>query len=132
MVGLGILNTILMRVLERRYEFGVGKALGLRPVQLAVMIVGESLALTLISLALGLLLGLSVEHLFATSGLDLRWVFKSGLPPAVVFNPILYSRLSIERITWSVVIVFLMATVISFYPALKAARTDLPDALKVL
>ena len=31
MVGLGILNTILMRVLERRYEFGVCKALGLRP-----------------------------------------------------------------------------------------------------
>ncbi len=132
MVGLGILNTILMRVLERRYEFGVGKALGLRPLQLAVMIVGESLALTLISLALGLLLGLSVEHYFANSGLDLRWVFKSGLPPALLFNPILYSRLSIERITWSVVIVFLMATVISFYPALKAARTELPDALKVL
>ena len=41
MVGLGILNTILMRVLERRYEFGVCKALGLRPGQLAVMIVGE-------------------------------------------------------------------------------------------
>jgi ABC-type lipoprotein release transport system permease subunit len=132
MVGLGILNTILMRVIERRYEFGVGKALGLRPVQLAVMIVGESLALTLISLALGLLLGLSVEHYFANSGLDLRWVFKSGLPPALVFNPILYSRLSIDRIAWSVIIVFLMATFISFYPALKAARTDLPGALKVL
>jgi len=25
-----------------------------------------------------------------------------------------------------------MATIISFYPALKAAQTDLPDALKVL
>ena len=44
MVGLGILNTILMRVLERRYEFGVCKALGLRPGQLAAMIIGESLA----------------------------------------------------------------------------------------
>ena len=72
MVGLGILNTILMRVLERRYEFGVCKAIGLRPVQLAVMIIRESLALTAISLALGLALGLSVEHYFATSGLDLR------------------------------------------------------------
>ena len=81
MVGLGILNTILMRVLERRYEFGVCKALGLRPWQLAVMIIGESLALTAISLALGLLLGLSVEHYFATSGLDLRWVFRTSLPP---------------------------------------------------
>lgn len=132
MVGLGILNTILMRVLERRYEFGVCKALGLRPRQLAVMIVGESLALTTISLALGLALGLSVEHYFATSGLDLRWVFTTGLPPALVFDPILYSRLSLNRIVWSVGIVLIMATVISFYPALKAARTELPDALKVL
>jgi len=131
-VGLGILNTILMRVLERRYEFGVCKALGLRPLQLAVMVIGESLALTVISLALGLALGLSVNHHFATSGLDLRWVFTTGLPPALVFDPILYSRLTSERIVWSVGIVFAMATIISLYPALKAARTELPDALKVL
>jgi putative ABC transport system permease protein len=132
MVGLGILNTILMRVLERRYEFGVSKALGLRPQQLAAMIVGESLALTGISLAFGLVLGLSIQHYFATAGLDLRWVFKAGLPPALVFDPILYSRLSLNRVVWSVSIVFMMATIISFYPALKAARTELPDSLKVL
>jgi len=132
MVGLGILNTILMRVLERRYEFGVCKALGLRPRQLAVMVIGESLALTVISLTLGLGLGLSVDYYFATSGLDLRLLFRTGLPPALVFDPILYSQLSLNRIVWSVSIVFMMATVISFYPALKAARTDLPDALKVL
>jgi len=112
MVGLGILNTILMRVLERRYEFGVCKALGLRPRQLAVMVIGESLALTAISLALGLALGLSVEHYFANSGLDLRWVFRTGLPAALVFDPILYSRLSLNRIVWSVGIVFMMATII--------------------
>ncbi len=132
MVGLGILNTILMRVLERRYEFGVCKALGLRPAQLAMMIVGESLALTAISLTFGLALGLSVEHYFATAGLDLRLVFRTGLPRALVVDPILYSRLSPARIVSSVMIVFIMATVISFYPALKAARTKLPDALKVL
>jgi ABC-type lipoprotein release transport system permease subunit len=132
MAGLGILNTILMRVLERRYEFGVCKALGLRPRQLAVMVIGESLALTAISLALGLALGLSVNHYFATSGLDLRWVFRTGLPPALVFDPILYSRLTRHRIVWSVGIVFMMAAIISVYPALKAARTELPGALKVL
>jgi len=96
------------------------------------MVVGESLALTTISLALGLALGLSVHHYFATSGLDLRLLFRTGLPPALVFDPILYSRLSLNRVVWSVSIVFMMATIISFYPALKAARTELPDALKVL
>jgi ABC-type lipoprotein release transport system permease subunit len=131
MVGLGILNTILMRVLERRYEFGLCSALGLRPGQLAVMIIGESLALTAISLVLGLVLGLSAQHYFATAGLDLRWFFKSSLPTALVFDPIIYSRLSLTRIVSSVGIVFLTATVISFYPAFKAARTALPGALKV-
>ena len=131
MVGLGILNTILMRVLERRYEFGLCSALGLRPVQLAVMVIGESLALTAISLALGLVLGLSVQHYFATAGLDLRWFFKSSLPSALVFDPIIYSRLSVTRIASSVGTVFLTATIISFYPALKAARTELPGALRV-
>jgi len=131
MVGLGILNTILMRVLERRYEFGLCSALGLRPMQLAVMIVGESLALTALSLAFGLVLGLSVQHFFATSGLDLRWFFRSSLPTALVFDPIIYSRLSFTRVAWSIAIVFVTTTFISFYPALKAARTKLPDALKV-
>jgi ABC-type lipoprotein release transport system permease subunit len=131
MVGLGILNTILMRVLERRFEFGLCSALGLRPAQLAVMVVGESLALTAISLALGLVLGLSAQHYFATAGFDLRWFFKGSLATALVFDPIIYSRLSVARMAWSVAIVFVTATVISFYPALKAARTDLPGALKV-
>jgi putative ABC transport system permease protein len=131
MVGLGILNTILMRVLERRYEFGLCKALGLRPLQLAVMIIGESLALTTISLALGLALGSIVHYYIATFGLDLHWLFKGGAPSAFVFDPIIYSRLSPSRIVSSVSIVFLTTTVISFYPAFKAARTELPDALKV-
>ncbi|HVA93640.1 MAG TPA: FtsX-like permease family protein [Candidatus Dormibacteraeota bacterium] len=131
MVGLGILNTILMRVIERHHEFGLCLALGLRPAQLAVMIIGESLALTALSLALGLVLGLSAQHYFATAGLDLRWFFESSLPTTLVFDPVIYSRLSLARIASSVGIVFLTATVISFYPAYKAARTELPDALKV-
>jgi len=130
-VGLGILNTVLMRVLERRYEFGLFSALGLRPAQLAIMVIVESLTLTAISLTLGLVLGLSIEHYFATYGLDLRWFFASSLPAALVFDPIIYSRLSLTRIAWSVGIVFLTATVISLYPALRAARTKLPTALRV-
>ncbi len=129
MVGLGLLNTILMAVLERRYEFGVCAALGLRPRQLMGMVICESLILTVISLALGLALGLGVHHYFATFGLDL---IETNLSTAgTVFDPILYSHLSLRRIVWSVSIVFVMAAVLSLYPALKAARTELPDALRI-
>ena len=133
MVGLGLLNTILMGVLERRYEFGVCAALGLHPGQLAGMIICESLALAIISIALGLALGLGVHHYFAISGLDLRWFTETSLSTAgTVFDPILYSHLSLRRVAWSVGIVFMMAAVMSLYPALKAARTELPNALRVL
>jgi len=121
-----------MRVLQRRYEFAVCLALGLRPGQLALMVFGEALALTAFSLVLGLVLGLSVQHYFATAGLDLRWFFPSSLPPTLVFDPIIYSRLSPMRIVSSVGIVFVTAILISLYPAVKAARTQLPGALKAL
>jgi ABC-type lipoprotein release transport system permease subunit len=133
MVGLGLLNTVLMAVLERRYEFGVCAALGLRPGQLAGLVLCESLALTVLSLVFGLMLGLGVHWYFATRGLDLRWFTDINLSTAgTVFEPVMYSRLSLQRIAWSVSSVFLMAVMLSFYPALKAARTELPDALRVL
>ncbi|MBI3303289.1 MAG: ABC transporter permease [Deltaproteobacteria bacterium] len=133
MVGLGLLNTILMAVLERRYEFGVCAALGLGPGQLAGIVLSESLALAVISVALGLALGLSVHHYFATSGLDLRWFTETSFSTAgTVIDPILYSHLSLSRVAWSGSIVFVMAAVMALYPALKAARTELSAALRVL
>lgn len=132
MVGLGLLNTMLMAVLERRYEFGVCAALGLQPSQLAGIILCESLALTVISLAIGLVLGLSIHYYFATKGLDLRWFTDVNLSAAgTVFDPIMYSRLSPGRATWSVGIVFIIAVNMSLYPAFKAARTELPEALRI-
>ncbi|MCS6925454.1 MAG: ABC transporter permease [Candidatus Binatia bacterium] len=133
MVGLGLLNTMLMAVLERRYELGVCAALGLQPGQLAAIVLYESLALTVLGVGIGLLLGLGGHWYFATTGLDLRWFTEIDLSTAgTVFDPILYSRLSLSRLLWSVAVVFLMAVVLAVYPALQAAHTRLPDALRVL
>jgi ABC-type lipoprotein release transport system permease subunit len=129
MVGLGVLNTLLMAVLERRYEFGVCAALGLRPGQLAGMVIGESLVLTVLSLALGLVLGLSIHRYLATAGLDLRWLAYLNFPDAwVVLDPILYSQLSLNRVVWSTGVVLMMAIVMSLYPAFKATQSKLSDA----
>jgi ABC-type lipoprotein release transport system permease subunit len=132
MVGLGLLNTMLMAVLERRYEFGVCAALGVQPNQLAGIVFCESLALIVISLALGLALGLSIHHYFATVGLDLRRFTDAPLSAAgTVFDPIMYSHLSPSGVLWSVGAVFAMALAMSLYPAFKAARTELPEALRM-
>ena len=87
MVGLGILNTILMRVLERRYEFGLCSALGLRPVQLGVMVIGESLALTTISLASGTGAGVERPALFCHRRVGSALVLQQQPPHRARFRP---------------------------------------------
>lgn len=133
MVALGVLNTMLMSVLERRYELGVCAALGLRPVQLLVLVMYESLVLIVLSLVLGLALGLGVHWYFATYGLDMRLLTETDVPIAgTVFDPILYSSLSQARIIWAVGVVGVLAILMAVYPGWKAARTELPEALRTL
>jgi ABC-type antimicrobial peptide transport system permease subunit len=100
--------------------------------QFVGLILCESLVLTMMSLVLGLVLGLGAHYYFATSGFDLRWIFGAkffaGTP---VFGFMIYSHLSLGRVAWAVGIVFAMAAAFSLYPALKAARTELPSALKL-
>ena len=133
MVGLGVLNTMLMAVLERRYELGVCAALGLRPVQLLVLVMYESLVLIVLSLALGLALGLGIHWYFAAYGLDMRLLTETDLLIAgTVFDPVLYSSLSQTRIIWAVCVVGMLALLMAVYPGWKAARTELPGALRTM
>ena len=61
--GLGMLNTMLMSVLERTREIGVLRALGWRRRQVLGMILRESLALGVVGGLCGILLGLGIGRL---------------------------------------------------------------------
>jgi ABC-type antimicrobial peptide transport system permease subunit len=56
--GVGVMNTMLMSVFERTREFGVLRAIGWRPAQVLGMVMGESLALSLLGAVAGTLLGM--------------------------------------------------------------------------
>jgi putative ABC transport system permease protein len=66
--GIGVTNTMAMSVLERTREIGILRAVGWRTTRIAAMIVSESLAIGLLSLALGLLLGWAGAELFTSRG----------------------------------------------------------------
>ena len=55
-VAIGILNTVLMSVLERKKEFGVLKAIGSRPFQIFKLIIIENTILASIAISIGFLL----------------------------------------------------------------------------
>jgi ABC-type antimicrobial peptide transport system permease subunit len=56
--GVGVMNTMLMSVVERTREFGVLRAVGWRPWRILMMVLGESLALSLLGGGCGILLGM--------------------------------------------------------------------------
>jgi ABC-type antimicrobial peptide transport system permease subunit len=80
--GVGVMNTMLMSVFERTREFGVLRAVGWRPYQVLGMVVGESLALSVLGGVAGTLLGVAgvraIEHVPAISSF-LPGSFSAGL-----------------------------------------------------
>jgi ABC-type antimicrobial peptide transport system permease subunit len=55
--GVGVMNTVLMSVFERTREFGVLRAVGWGPFRIVLMVLSESLLISLLGGALGTLLG---------------------------------------------------------------------------
>ena len=58
--GVGVMNTVLMSVFERTREIGVLRAIGWRPAQVLAMVVGESLAMSLLGGVVGILIGVGI------------------------------------------------------------------------
>jgi putative ABC transport system permease protein len=69
-VAFGVLNTLLMSVLERTREFGVMLALGMKPRQIAQLVLFEGLVLGLLGAILGLCLGLLLTWPTVVYGMD--------------------------------------------------------------
>jgi len=69
-VAFGVLNTMLMSVLERTREFGVMLSLGMKPRQIAWLVLLEGLILGFIGAVGGLLLGLAFTWPTVHYGID--------------------------------------------------------------
>ncbi len=131
MVSLGVLNTILMAVLERRREFSLLLALGMRPREITTVVMMESMMLTALGAGTGLLLGWGAHRYFATYGLDFGSMMDQNFTVAgVSIDTLVYSFLYDGRIEWTLTYVTLLGLAASLYPAIRAARTDPTEATK--
>lgn len=131
-VVLGVASAQLAAVLERRREFAVLSALGMRSRTIIAVLLQEALAIGVASAALGLLLGLPFVWKLATSGIDLsRYMGASYSFQGVLIEPVIYGDFG-GWTAWYVLTVAIVVTVIaSLYPAWFASRTNPADALRV-
>jgi putative ABC transport system permease protein len=123
-VVLGISNTLMMGVLERTAEIGTSMALGFKRKRVLRLFLGEGLVLGLAGGAIGLLLGVALASVISAVGIP--------MPPP----PGMARGFTAEiRVTWplafdALALAFGTTLLASLYPAWKASRMDIVDALR--
>jgi putative ABC transport system permease protein len=124
----GIMNTMLMSVLERTREFGVLTAVGMRGRRVFVMIMLESLVLSLVGGIAGILTGWATVAQLERTGINLA-AFGEGLRQygyAEMAYPVLPASMY-EQVIVSIVIAAVLGAV---YPALRAIRLEPARAIR--
>ncbi|MBU8849623.1 MAG: ABC transporter permease [Desulfobacterales bacterium] len=119
-MGFGIVNTTLMAIFERMREFGLMKALGMKPFQVIKGVVTETFFLLILGILAGNILGFLSVAAIAKNGIDL-----SALAAGVEMWGIprkLYPEIWMQDVAAAGLVVLVLGLLVSLYPAVKAAR----------
>jgi ABC-type lipoprotein release transport system permease subunit len=133
-IAVGVLNTALMSVMERRREMGVMLAVGLSPERLFALMLAESTWLGLLGLALGGAVSLPWYWYLAHTGLD----FSSMMPPegvamgGVLMEPVYYAQLFWPQVALIAAVAIGLSCMAGLLPAWKAARVPPLESIRDL
>ena len=119
-MGFGIINTMLMAVLERTRELGMLMAIGMNKRKIFSMIMIETVLLALVGGPLGLLLGFLSVRYFNHVGVDFS-AFSDALKQFGV-NDKIRPLLDTSMYLTTLLAVICTALISSIYPAVKALK----------
>ncbi len=128
-LAFGIINTMLMAVLERSHELGMLMAIGMSKSKIFRMIMTESLLLTLTGSIIGVALALIVIALTAQNGIDLSFMMGDDFED-YGFGSLVYPAISTGIFIQITLLVLLCGILSAIYPARKALKLNPPDTLK--
>ena len=121
-VVMSVANSMGMTVIERTREIGTLRSIGLRRAGVVRIFTMESLLLTLIGCASGLLITVLVRY-----GINVADI--SYTPPNSVSPTPLLIDLDVGRIVFTFVLMGIVATLAAYLPARRAAKMQIIDAL---
>ena len=123
----GIINTMLMAVLERQREFGMLLAIGMNKPRVFTMIVLESVMLTCAGIPAGILFTIITVGSLARHGIDLS-AFSQALSQ-YGFSNFIYPVLKQSMFVPVSIMTALTAVLSAVYPAIKALRFKPAEAI---
>ncbi len=129
-VGFGLLNTVLMSVFERVHEFGVLRALGLKPRGVFGLVMLESFQLSLLGIALGFAVAVPLLLWFTEHPLPIATGELAEMAKLFEIDPVLEVALSARQLIGTPLLLIVVALLAALPPALRAARGRPVDALR--
>jgi ABC-type lipoprotein release transport system permease subunit len=132
-VFLGIASAQLAAVLERRREFAVLAALGMKGGRLVRIMLFEGFLLGLVGGLIALGVGSWLTYLSATRGINFAKLYGNadlGISN-ILIDPIMYSDFGWWLVPLALLLSLGATTLSSLYPAWYAVRTNPADALRV-
>jgi len=130
-IAAGIMNTMLMSVLERGREFGIMLAVGMAPAQVARLVLVESLWLGCLGVVLGIVLTAPWFYYMSRTGIDLSGLVGEDYSAGgVLVDPVLKLRLFRESALAILASVFLLTLAAGIYPAIRAGRVLPAQSIK--
>jgi len=125
-MAVGVLNTVLMSVLERTREYGLLKALGTRGSQIFQLVLVEVFFLALVGVVLGSGAALAVNTVLSHRGIALPEPFTYG---GVEFTH-LFTEVNLRSFLIPAATLVFCALGVALAPALRAARIEPAEALR--
>jgi ABC-type lipoprotein release transport system permease subunit len=126
-VAVGVLNTVLMTVLERRREYGVLRAIGTAPAQVFRLVLLEVLIMAAFSLIIGSGVAYVVNYILSIYGIELPHAFTYG---GIEFTA-MYAEINWRSFYLPAACVLFTAAVVSVFPAARAARIRPAKAMRL-
>ncbi len=124
----GIINTMLMAVLERIRELGMLMAIGMTRIRVFLMIVWETVFVAVIGAPIGMFLGYLTVRSLQKTGIDLS-MWAAGLEQFGM-STIVRPQLDLEVYVFISIAIVVTALLASIYPSLKAIRLKPVEALR--
>lgn len=130
-VALGIVNTILMSVMERIREFGVMLALGTPPLELRKMILLEGMLIGVLGAAIGLGFGSAITSYLVEHGIDYSEMIGESFDVAgVSVSTLINAEWDYLSMGIYAAVAVLMSVLATVYPAWKAGALRPVEALR--
>ncbi|HAW21647.1 MAG TPA: ABC transporter permease [Flavobacteriales bacterium] len=123
-----VINTMLMAVMERTREIGMLMAVGLNRRKVFLMIMMETLFLSMIGGPLGLLIAYLFIQSTGSSGIDLGAIGETY--NELGFSAVVRPQLDLQSYINISVMIFIMAMIAALFPALKALRLNPSEAIR--